>query len=185
MHIHTISAYETSAEEFFKRLVDWKVDLVVDTRLKNTNQLAGFTKRDDLAYFVEELVHARYVHDKLFAPAPTMMERYIHGNIGWDAYADAYREDMREREAVPQFVRPLRGLRVRGAGGNRHALSPLPCRSARRDVGGVPEGVGRQLPRHPERAQAFDSPVYCRTPEHAKRAQEAPRSGNAKGTVRR
>ena len=43
MHIHTISAYETSAEEFFKRLVDWKVDLVVDTRLKNTNQLAGFT----------------------------------------------------------------------------------------------------------------------------------------------
>ena len=73
------------------------------TRLKNTNQLAGFTKRDDLAYFVEELVHARYVHDKLFAPAPTMMERYIHGNIGWDAYADAYREDMREREAVPQF----------------------------------------------------------------------------------
>ena len=32
-----------------------------------------------------------------------MMERYIHGNIGWDAYADAYREDMREREAVPQF----------------------------------------------------------------------------------
>lgn len=92
MHIHTISAYETSAEEFFKRLVDWKVDLVVDTRLKNTNQLAGFTKRDDLAYFVEELVHARYVHDKLFAPAPTMMERYIHGNIGWDAYADAYRE---------------------------------------------------------------------------------------------
>ena len=84
MHIHTISAYETSAEEFFKRLVDWKVDLVVDTRLKNTNQLAGCTKRDDLAYFVEELVHARYVHDKLFAP-------------------DAYREDMREREAVPQF----------------------------------------------------------------------------------
>ena len=52
MHIHTLSAYETSAEEFFKRLVDWKVDLVVDTRLKNTNQLAGFTKRDDLAYFV-------------------------------------------------------------------------------------------------------------------------------------
>lgn len=103
MRIHTISAYETSAEEFFKRLDDWKTDLVVDTRLKNTNQLAGFTKRDDLAYFVEQLAHARYVHDKLFAPAPTMMERYIHGNIGWDAYADAYREDMREREAVPQF----------------------------------------------------------------------------------
>ena len=59
--------------------------------------------KDTKERIVEELVHARYVHDKLFAPAPTMMERYIHGNIGWDAYADAYREDMREREAVPQF----------------------------------------------------------------------------------
>ena len=42
-HIHTISAYETSEEEFFKRLVDWKVDLVVDTRLKNTNQPVSYT----------------------------------------------------------------------------------------------------------------------------------------------
>ena len=103
MSIHTISAYETSAERFFGRLEAWEADLVLDARLKNTNQLAGFTKRDDLAFFVDRIAHARYVHDKLFAPAPTMLERYLHGNIGWDAYADAYREDIREREAVPQF----------------------------------------------------------------------------------
>lgn len=103
MRISTISAYETSAEDFFGRLGDWKADLVLDTRLKNTNQLAGFTKRDDLAFFVERIARARYVHDKLFAPAPTMLERYLHGNIGWEAYADAYREDMREREAVTLF----------------------------------------------------------------------------------
>ena len=71
--------------------------------MKNTNQLAGFTKKNDLAYFVPRLLHADYVHDKLFAPAPTMLERYLHGNIGWDAFADAYREDMRERDAVPHF----------------------------------------------------------------------------------
>ena len=103
MRINTISAYETTAEKFFGALESWDIDLLLDTRLKNTNQLAGFTKKNDLAYFVPKLLHADYVHDKLFAPAPTMMERYIHGNIGWDAYADAYREDMREREAVPQF----------------------------------------------------------------------------------
>lgn len=103
MQVNTISAYETTAEAFFDRLAEWKVDLVLDTRLKNTNQLAGFTKRDDLAFFVDRLAHARYVHDKLFAPAPTMLERYLHGNIGWEAYAEAYREDMREREAVPRF----------------------------------------------------------------------------------
>lgn len=103
MRINTISAYETTAEKFFGALESWDVDLLLDTRLKNTNQLAGFTKKNDLAYFVPKLLHADYVHDKLFAPAPTMLERYLHGNIGWDAYADAYREDIREREAVPQF----------------------------------------------------------------------------------
>lgn len=103
MRINTISAYETTAEKFFGALESWDVDLLLDTRLKNTNQLAGFTKKNDLAYFVPKLLHADYVHDKLFAPAPTMLERYLHSNIGWDAYADAYREDIREREAVPQF----------------------------------------------------------------------------------
>lgn len=103
MRIETISAYETSAEKFFGCLEEWKCDLVLDTRLKNTNQLAGFTKRDDLAYFVEHIAHAHYAHDKLFAPAPTLLERYLHGNLDWDAYADAYREALREREAIPQF----------------------------------------------------------------------------------
>ncbi len=103
MRIETISAYETSAEAFFGRLEEWDTDLVLDTRLKNTNQLAGFTKRDDLAFFANRIAHARYEHDTLFAPAPTMLERYLHGNIGWDAYADAYREDMRERDAVSLF----------------------------------------------------------------------------------
>ena len=103
MQINTISAYEASAEQIFDDLASWGVDLLLDTRLKNTNQLAGFTKKNDLAYFVPRLLHADYVHDKLFAPAPTMLERYLHGNIGWDAFADAYREDMRERDAVPHF----------------------------------------------------------------------------------
>lgn len=103
MRITTISAYETSADQFFGALESWDVDLLLDTRLKNTNQLAGFTKKNDLAYFVPRLLHADYVHDKLFAPAPTKLERYLHGNIDWDNFAAAYREDMREREAIPQF----------------------------------------------------------------------------------
>lgn len=103
MRITTISAYETSADQFFGALESWDVDLLLDTRLKNTNQLAGFTKKNDLAYFVPRLLHADYVHDKLFAPAPTKLERYLHGNIDWDNFAAAYRDDMREREAIPQF----------------------------------------------------------------------------------
>ena len=103
MDIHTISAYETTASKFFGCLEEWKIDLALDVRLKNTNQLAGFTKRDDLAYFVKRLTGAEYKHDLLFAPAPTLFERSIHGNIDWDAYASAYRDDLRERNAIEQF----------------------------------------------------------------------------------
>ena len=103
MDIHTISAYETTSSKFFGCLEEWKIDLALDVRLKNTNQLAGFTKRDDLAYFVKRLTGAEYKHDLLFAPAPTLFERYIHGNIDWDAYASAYRDDLRERNAIEQF----------------------------------------------------------------------------------
>ena len=103
MDIHTISAYETTASKLFGCLEEWKIDLALDVRLKNTNQLAGFTKRDDLAYFVKRLTGAEYKHDLLFAPAPTLFERYIHGNIDWDAYASAYRDDLRERNAIEQF----------------------------------------------------------------------------------
>lgn len=104
MLIHTISAYETSAEDFFGRLADWRVDMLLDTRLKNTNQLSGFTKRDDLAFFADKVAHAQYAHDKLFAPAPTMLERYLNGNIGWESYASAYRADMEKRAAVAHFL---------------------------------------------------------------------------------
>lgn len=103
MELHTISAYETSAESFFDRLHAWDVDLVLDTRLKNTNQLAGFTKKGDLAYFVEHLTGARYVHDLLFAPSATKLERYLHGNIDWEEYAAAYFATLSERHAVVQF----------------------------------------------------------------------------------
>lgn len=103
MIINTISAYETSAELFFDHLEQWGVDLVLDVRLKNTNQLSGFTKRDDLAFFVQRIAQAQYAHDVLFAPAATKLERYLHGNLDWEDFAAAYEALMNEREAIPYF----------------------------------------------------------------------------------
>ena len=87
MDIHTISAYETTASKFFGCLEEWKIDLALDVRLKNTNQLAGFTKRDDLAYFVKRLTGAEYKHDLLFAPAPNLRERNAIEQF-FDRYGD-------------------------------------------------------------------------------------------------
>ena len=103
MQIHTLSAYETTAQEFFGKLAEWDADLVLDVRLKNTNQLAGFTKRDDLAYFVEKIQHADYAHDVLFSPATTVLERYLRGTMDWEDFFANYHREMVQRDAVPQF----------------------------------------------------------------------------------
>ncbi|WP_139653342.1 DUF488 family protein, N3 subclade [Raoultibacter phocaeensis] len=103
MEVRTISAYEITAEDFFNDLIAWKVDALIDTRRKNTNQLAGFTKKADLEYFVPTIVHADYVHDLLFAPEPMTLEKYLKGAIGWDEYAASYRADIEKRGSIDHF----------------------------------------------------------------------------------
>ena len=111
MHIHTLSAYETTAEAFFDKLAEWDADLVLDVRLKNTNQLAGFTKRDDLDYFVHKIQHADYAHDVLFSPATTVLERYLRGSMDWEEFFVTYHKEMVERDAVAQFFERYGGYR--------------------------------------------------------------------------
>lgn len=103
MQIHTLSAYETTAQSFFGKLAEWDADLVLDVRLKNTNQLAGFTKRDDLAFFVEKIQHADYAHDVTFSPATTVLERYLRGSMDWEDFFVSYHREMVKRDAVEQF----------------------------------------------------------------------------------
>ena len=55
MKINVLSAYQTTAEEFFNKILGWKATLVLDIRLRNTNQLSGFTKQEDLEYFPHEI----------------------------------------------------------------------------------------------------------------------------------
>lgn len=68
MKINVLSAYQTTAEEFFNKILGWKATLVLDIRLKNTNQLSGFTKQEDLEYFTHVIAHADYVHDVEYSP---------------------------------------------------------------------------------------------------------------------
>jgi Uncharacterized conserved protein len=101
--ISTISAYQTSAEQFFGRIRAAGADLVLDVRLKNESQLCGFTKRTDLAYFIPLICGADYVWEPRLAPDPTLLERYLKHWIPWEEYASEYRAAMLERDAVGQF----------------------------------------------------------------------------------
>ena len=101
--IFEISAYQTSASEFFAKILQNHADLVLDIRLKNESQLCGFTKGKDLAYFVPKICHAAYLHDRFFTPAPELLDRYIRHWIPWEQYAQEYRSAMETKNAAGYF----------------------------------------------------------------------------------
>jgi uncharacterized protein (DUF488 family) len=67
VEIYTIGFTRTTAERFFERLAGAGVERLLDVRLNNTSQLAGFAKARDLPYFARKLVGAAYEHQPLLA----------------------------------------------------------------------------------------------------------------------
>lgn len=98
-----LSAYETSAEQFFNSLLSHSTDLVLDVRLKNTNQLCGFTKQKDLEYLIAKITGAEYVHDLRFAPTPELLDRYLKHWINWEDYREQYNALMEQRGSESIF----------------------------------------------------------------------------------
>lgn len=104
MKLNVISAYETSAQDFFEQLEAWHVDMVVDIRLHNTNQLSGFTKLHDIEYFTHRILNANYAHDVEFSPAATTLAKYLDHKMSWEDYFAEYAQEMKERNAVADFI---------------------------------------------------------------------------------
>jgi uncharacterized protein (DUF488 family) len=67
------------------------IQRLLDVRLNNSNQLAGFSKRDDLEYFLRTICGADYMHELLLAPTQEMRDAYRNEGMGWENYAEAYR----------------------------------------------------------------------------------------------
>ncbi len=98
MKLCTIGFTKKNAEEFFGRLRSAGVKRVLDVRLNNTAQLAGFSKRDDLRFFTKEILGAEYVHVPMLAPTQEMLDEYRKEKKGWEVYEKRFLELMRERE---------------------------------------------------------------------------------------
>lgn len=90
MEIATIGFTRSSARSFFERIKAFEARAVLDVRLHNTSQLAGFAKRDDLAYLVETICGAGYAEVPGLAPEAEMLTQYRSKELGWDGYAAAY-----------------------------------------------------------------------------------------------
>lgn len=97
MKIFTIGFTKTSAEHFFNRLKQSGARTIIDVRLNNVSQLAGFAKRDDLRYFAHEICGMRYEHLPVLAPTKSMLDGFKKKGGSWDAYAQQFITLMRER----------------------------------------------------------------------------------------
>ena len=94
MIISTIGFTKKPAHRFFDLLRESGVKRVVDVRLNNESQLAGFAKKDDLAYFLGELCGMEYVHLPELAPTKELLDDYRKRRCSWQTYEERlYRAD--------------------------------------------------------------------------------------------
>jgi uncharacterized protein (DUF488 family) len=97
VEIFTIGFTKKSAEKFFGTLRRVGIQQLIDVRLNNVSQLAGFTKRDDLAFFLRELCGAVYLHEPLLAPTQELLDGYRKHGGGWQSYEQRFLALMEER----------------------------------------------------------------------------------------
>jgi uncharacterized protein (DUF488 family) len=102
MKIFTIGFTKKSAEQFFSKLHASGARRVIDIRLNNVSQLAGFSKRDDLRFFLVD-----YVHLPELAPTQQMLDQYKKGEQGWESYAPRFLDLMAKRRVEQQVPKEL------------------------------------------------------------------------------
>lgn len=104
MKIYTIGFTKKTAEQFFEKLKRAGVERIVDVRLNNVSQLAGFAKRDDLRYFARQICGIDYVHLPELAPTKDILDAYKKHKGEWSAYEKKFIELMEARrieERIP------------------------------------------------------------------------------------
>ena len=97
MRLATIGFTKKKASRFFGLLRESGAKRVVDVRLHNVSQLAGFAKRDDLAYFLRQICGMEYVHVPELAPTKEILDDYKKRGGDWETYEVRFRQLMQQR----------------------------------------------------------------------------------------
>jgi uncharacterized protein (DUF488 family) len=103
--LFTIGFTKKTAEAFFTKLKRSGAKRVVDVRLNNVSQLAGFAKRNDLQFFLREICHMDYVHVPELAPTQDIFDEYKKNKGDWAVYEQKFLELMRKRE-IEKMIDP-------------------------------------------------------------------------------
>lgn len=103
MKIFTIGFTQKTAEQFFQLLVLNQVDILLDIRLNNKSQLAGFAKYPDLRFFLNKIARIVYIHDPMLAPTEQLLKSYRGKEITWEQYETEFETIMKDRK-IDQFI---------------------------------------------------------------------------------
>jgi len=103
----TIGFTKKPARAFFAKLKAAGVRRLIDIRLSNTSQLAGFAKKDDLAYFLREIAGVEYLHRPDLAPTPEILKSYGKKNGDWQTYEAQFLKLMADRHIEDNLTREL------------------------------------------------------------------------------
>jgi len=97
MKLFTIGFTKTTAENFFDRLKRSGANAIVDIRLNNVSQLAGFAKRDDLKYFAKAICGIDYRHLPKMAPSQEILDKFKKDGGDWAEYERKFLDLMQAR----------------------------------------------------------------------------------------
>lgn len=102
MKVFTIGVNNKSAEQFFTLLSDNKILKIIDIRLNNTTQLCGFSKMNDLKFFLKRILNIEYEYISDFAPTKDIMVNY-RMNKEWDKFKIDYLELLENRRIKEKY----------------------------------------------------------------------------------
>ena len=107
MKIFTIGFTKKSAREFFGKLRRPGLSRLIDVRLNNVSQLAGFSKRDDLSFFCESILSIPYLHLPELAPTQEMLDGFKKNGGDWTQYEAKFLALMAERKVEENLDRAM------------------------------------------------------------------------------
>ena len=112
MRLYTIGFTKKPASEFFGLVGESGAKRLIDVRLNNVSQLAGFAKRDDLEYFLDRICGMEYVHLPELAPTKEMLDSYRKDHRSWETYESEFLALMEQRRIGAMDLRHLVAMPV-------------------------------------------------------------------------
>ena len=103
MKLYTIGFTKKSAEEFFNLLIENKVKTIIDIRRNNKSQLAGFTKENDLKFFLKKIANTKYIYLSEFAPDDIILKDFRSKNINWVKFEEKYLDQIKKYDNWENF----------------------------------------------------------------------------------